>query len=116
MRAEIPPLVVDIRAHIDRLRLGMIAGSIHVPRTVLEWQFDPANGYLHAAAGDFGRPLVLVCNGGYSSSMAAANLALIGYERVADLVGGFSAWHAAGLHVAHADHVHVEPLSAPRQH
>ena len=103
-----PPLVLDTRTHTDRGRFGVIPGAVHVPRTVLEWHFDPANGYLHPAMRSFDQPLVLVCNGGYSSSLAAANLVKIGFTDVADLIGGHTAWAAAGLPVGRADHSHLD--------
>jgi rhodanese-related sulfurtransferase len=103
-----PPLVIDTRTHTDRGRAGIIAGSLHVPRTVLEWHLDPANGYRHPRVEGFHQPLVLVCNGGYSSSLAAANLVRLGFADVRDLVGGMRAWIACGLPVVTADHDHLD--------
>jgi rhodanese-related sulfurtransferase len=103
-----PPIVVDTRAHVDRRRFGVIPGAIHVPRTVLEWHLDPANGYRHPSVASLAQPLVIVCNGGYSSSLAAASLQRLGYESVADLIGGHLAWRAAGLPVEPADHSHLD--------
>jgi rhodanese-related sulfurtransferase len=103
-----PPVVVDTRTHVDRLRQGVIPGAIHVPRTVVEWHLDPANGYLHPAITSLAQPLVVVCNGGYASSLAAANLLRIGYGSVADLIGGHHAWCAAGLPVTPPDHSHLD--------
>lgn len=105
------PLVLDTRTHTDRERFGVIPSAIHVPRTVVEWHFDPANGYLHPAMRSFDQPLVLVCNGGYSSSLAAANLVRLGFTNVADLIGGHTAWVAAGLPVARPDHSHLDTPS-----
>lgn len=103
-----PPLVVDTRTHTDRTRFQVIPGSVHIPRTVLEWHLDPANGYLHPAMRSFDQPLVVVCNGGYSSSLAAANLVRLGFTDVADLIGGHTAWAAAGLPVEPPDHSHLD--------
>jgi rhodanese-related sulfurtransferase len=108
MRSFTPPLVLDTRTHVDRSRFGVIPGSVHVPRTVLEWHLDPANGYLHPAMQSFAQPLVVVCNGGYSSSLAAANLVRLGFSDVADLIGGHHAWRAAGLPVQPPDHSHLD--------
>ena len=102
------PIVVDTRTHTDRCRAGVIAGSIHIPRTVLEWHLDAANGYRHPAVTCSADPLVLVCNGGYSSSLAAANLVQIGFTDVRDLVGGMRAWLLAGLPVIAPDHAHLD--------
>lgn len=108
MQSANPPLVLDTRTHIDRGRFGVIAGSVHVPRTVLEWHLDPANGYLHPAMRSFAQPLVVVCNGGYSSSLAAANLVRLGFADVGDLIGGFLAWQSQGLPVDRPDHSHLD--------
>ena len=102
------PTVVDARTATDRARFSVIAGSIHVPRTVVEWHLDPANGYRHPAVTSFGQPLVLVCNGGYSSSLAASNLLDLGFTNVGDLIGGIRAWISAGQDVAEADHSHLD--------
>lgn len=108
LKAADGTLVLDTRTHTDRDRFGVIPASIHVPRTVVEWHFDPANGYLHPEMRSFDQPLVLVCNGGYSSSLAAANLVRLGFTNVADLIGGHTAWAAAGLPVTRPDHSHLD--------
>jgi rhodanese-related sulfurtransferase len=108
LRSPDAPTVVDTRTATDRGRFGVIAGSIHVPRTVVEWHLDPANGYRHPAVTSLDQPLVLVCNGGYSSSLAAASLLDVGFTDVADLVGGVRAWIDAGLDVGEPDHSHLD--------
>ncbi len=108
LRSDRPPLVVDTRTDTDRLRFGVIEQSIHVPLSVVEWHLDPANAYLHPAVESFDQPVVVICNGGYSSSLAAANLVRIGFTNVADLIGGFHAWSADGLPVAAPDHSHLD--------
>lgn len=91
--------VIDTRDTADRSAEGWIAGSLAVPRTVLEWRADPSaeqpDPRVHGAAG----PLVIVCNDGYSSLLAAASLHRMGYDDVGHLVGGHRAWVAAGLPV-----------------
>ncbi len=108
LASDSAPTVVDTRTATDRARFGVIAGSIHVPRTVVEWHLDPANGYRHPAVTSFDQPLVLVCNGGYSSSLAAANLLDLGFTDVGDLVGGVRAWIDAGHDVIEPDHSHLD--------
>lgn len=103
-----PPLVVDTRTQTDRARFGVIDGSIHVPRTVLEWHLDPANGYRHPAARSLEQPIVVVCNRGYSSSLGAASLVDLGFTAVADLIGGMHAWITEGRPVVPADHDHLD--------
>lgn len=108
LRRADAPTVVDTRTATDRGRFGVIAGSIHVPRTLVEWHLDPANGYRHSDVTSFDQPLVLVCNGGYSSSLAAENLLDLGFTDVGDLVGGIRAWTAAGFDVVEPDHSHLD--------
>jgi rhodanese-related sulfurtransferase len=88
-------VVLDTRTPTDREADGVIAGSLHAPRTVLEWAVDPASGYAEALAPD--ARLVVVCNEGYSSSLAARTLQELGFVDATDLVGGMQAWMAAGL-------------------
>jgi rhodanese-related sulfurtransferase len=88
-------LIVDIRATDARARDGVVPGSVHVPRTVLEWRADPDSGVANPYLA--GRTLVLLCDHGQSSSLAAATLVELGHTDVADVVGGFEAWVAEGL-------------------
>ena len=95
-------LLVDLRSHDERYRNGVIPGSIHVPRSVLEWRCDPASGFANPVVAESDRPLILVCAEGYSSSLAAASLIDLGVREVGDLDGGFAAWLADGLPVIEA--------------
>jgi rhodanese-related sulfurtransferase len=91
-------LLVDLRSQDERRREGVIPGSIHVPRSVLEWRVDPESGYANPSLG-LERQLILFCAHGYSSSLAAASLRQLGANLATDVVGGFDAWRAAGLPV-----------------
>ena len=77
-------------------------GSLHLPRTVLEWRVDPASPWRNPHVGGPERRIVILCDHGYSSSLAAAVLVELGFRNVADVVGGFEAWLAAGLPVTQA--------------
>ena len=90
-------VIVDTRQATDRATAGAIPGSVHLPRTVLEWRADPASGYSNPVLADRTRRIVVVCTDGYSSSLAAANLQRFGFARATDLIGGFVAWRNAGL-------------------
>lgn len=93
-------VVVDIRSEVQRARDGLIPGAIFHPRNVLEWRCDASSGHDDPRlSGDLGQHLILVCNEGYQSSLAAATLHELGFTRATDLVGGFQAWAAAGLPV-----------------
>jgi len=87
---------VDIRSVDERERTGVIPGSKHVPRSVLEWRADPTSEWHDPELA--GRRLCLVCAEGYASSLAAASLVALGVD-AGDLVGGFDAWLEAGLPV-----------------
>jgi rhodanese-related sulfurtransferase len=96
-RARNGSAIVDLRSHDERARDGIIPGSVHVPRSVLEWRVDPESGFSNEHITDDSLELILVCHEGYSSSLAAASVRQLGRERVADLVGGFAGWREAGL-------------------
>ena len=87
-------LLVDLRSADERERTGLIPGSRHVPRSVLEWRADPTSEWHDPQLS--GRRLVLVCGQGYSSSLAAATLVELGLD-AGDLVGGYEGWVEAGL-------------------
>ena len=102
-------LLVDVRSHEERAREGVIPGSLHVPRTVLEWRLDPESRYRNPLACDLARRIVVVCSDGFSSSLAAATLQDLGHVDATDLVGGFRTWRRAGLPVAPAPPVPDDP-------
>jgi rhodanese-related sulfurtransferase len=103
-------LLVDIRSELERARDGVIPGAVFHPRNVLEWRADPASGHSDPRlADDLHRQLIVVCHGGYQSSLAAATLQDLGFARATDLVGGFEAWKAEGLPVEPGD---TEPPGA----
>jgi rhodanese-related sulfurtransferase len=95
-------MIIDLRSNDERAATGIIPGSIHVPRSVLEWRADPDSGWSNPRIAGRQLPLVLVCAHGYSSTLAAESLAKLGFEHVGDLEGGFAAWVEAGLPVAPA--------------
>jgi rhodanese-related sulfurtransferase len=92
-------VLVDVRSESQRERDGVVPGSVFFPRNVLEWRCDPASPARDERVSDLGRQLIVMCDEGYQSSLAAANLKRLGFERAADLAGGFQAWRAAGLPV-----------------
>jgi rhodanese-related sulfurtransferase len=103
-------LLVDIRSNHARGRDGVVPGAIHVPRTVLEWRFEPGGRWRSPWAGSLDQQLVVMCQDGYSSILAAASLADLGYASVADVEGGFARWRAAGLPVTSPRSVDPEEL------
>jgi rhodanese-related sulfurtransferase len=92
-------LLVDIRSESQRERDGVVPGALYHPRNVLEWRMDPASGHDDPTVGGLDRRVIVMCDEGYQSSLAAATLRDLGFRRAADLDGGFQAWRAAGLPV-----------------
>ncbi|WP_280882854.1 rhodanese-like domain-containing protein [Streptomyces pseudovenezuelae] len=92
-------LLVDIRYAALRERDGVIPGAVVVERNELEWRLDPRGSHRLPEATGHDLRVVVICNEGYASSLAAASLHQLGLRRATDLVGGFQAWKAAGLPV-----------------
>lgn len=92
-------LLVDIRYAALRARDGVIPGALIVERNELEWRLDPLCDHRLAEATGHDLPIVVICNEGYASSLAAVSLRQLGLFRATDLDGGFQAWRAAGLPV-----------------
>ncbi|MGH9176939.1 MAG: rhodanese-like domain-containing protein [Acidimicrobiales bacterium] len=84
-------LIVDIRPVEQRVRDGELAGAVVVDRNVLEWRLDPTCPHRLPEASDPEREIVLVCNEGYASSLAAATLQQLGLRQATDLAGGYQA-------------------------
>jgi rhodanese-related sulfurtransferase len=95
-------LLIDIRSEVQRGQDGVVPGSLFVPRNVLEWRCDPSSPH-HDPRTAEDRQLILMCNEGYQSSLAAATLHQLGLTRTTDLVGGFQGWRAAGLPIVQLD-------------
>lgn len=93
--------IVDIRPEFQRRRDGEIPGAIVIERNHLEWRLDPSNDARIPEAVDTNIRWIIVCEGGYSSSLAADPLRQIGLPHSTDVIGGFRAWKAAGLPVHH---------------
>jgi rhodanese-related sulfurtransferase len=96
-------VLVDIRSDRRRAVDGVIPGSCLIDRNVLEWRLDPASPHRDPRLGRRDARVVLICDEGYQSSLAAATVQRFGCS-VSDVIGGFLAWRAAGLP--------VEPLPA----
>ena len=102
--------LIDIRADSQIAADGTIPGALVIPRNVLEWRLDPSSGHGHPRAPELDDKVILFCNEGYASSLAAATLQDLGFTRATDLDGGFQAWREAGLPVEPA------PQGADRPH
>ena len=88
--------MVDIRPAAQRAEHGDLPGALVVERNVLEWRFDPTSeAALRIADDDL--QVVVLCQEGYTSSLAAAALQDVGVHRATDVVGGYAAWVADGV-------------------
>ena len=97
-------VLVDIRPQAQRAQEGEVhpgLAPLVIERNVLEWRLDPrSEARIGLAAPD--RRVVVLCQEGYTSSLAADALLRLGLHRATDMAGGFAAWRAAGLPVADA--------------
>lgn len=92
--------VIDIRAESSREATGYIPGAIVMDRLVLEWRLDPASEQRMENGPSREDLVIIVCDEGFYSSLAARDLRDLGFRRATDVVGGFAAYAQAGLPVA----------------
>jgi rhodanese-related sulfurtransferase len=95
-------VLVDVRSQDERERQGLVPGAVHYPLSVVLWRLDPAEDTGNAKL-PLDTRVMLLCRQGYSSSLAAAQLSEIGFERATDVVGGVEAWIDAGLPIERKD-------------
>jgi rhodanese-related sulfurtransferase len=94
--------LVDIRSDPDRERDGIVPGSLHIPRTVLEWRLAADSAWRNPYAPDVDEQVIVMCDHGCSSVLAAATLVGLGFAKASDVIGGYAAWRNAGLVTAPA--------------
>jgi rhodanese-related sulfurtransferase len=92
-------VIVDVRSETQRAADGVVPGAVFYPRNVLEWRCDPDSDARDERLADLDHHLIVMCDEGYASSLAAATLQQMGFSRATDLDGGFQAWRDAGLPV-----------------
>lgn len=92
-------VLIDTRCQELRQDTGVVPSSLHIPLSVLYWRLDPTSGHDDPRIADPTRRIILMCAHGYSSSLAAATLRDLGFDRATDVEGGFEAWAGAGLPV-----------------
>lgn len=91
-------LLIDIRPEGLRRRDGVVPGALVIDRNVFEWRCDPASPWRDPEVTEPpGRQLIVMCDEGYQSSLAAAVLKGFGFDDAADVIGGFQAWRTSGL-------------------
>ncbi|HET6758389.1 MAG TPA: rhodanese-like domain-containing protein [Propionibacteriaceae bacterium] len=84
-------VVVDIRPAAQREAEGALPGALVIERNVLEWRFDPSSASRLPIA-DYDLQVILLCQEGYTSSLAACSLQDLGIHRATDVIGGYAAW------------------------
>jgi rhodanese-related sulfurtransferase len=89
--------LIDIRSDLDRERDGIVPDSLHIPRTVLEWRLAADSAWRNPSAPDVDKHVILMCDHGCSSVLAAATLVELGFAKAGDVIGGYAAWRDAGL-------------------
>jgi rhodanese-related sulfurtransferase len=94
--AEGDAALVDIRPTEQRERDGWLRGARVISRNVLEWRLDPSSEHRDPDLAVRGRRVILICDEGYQSSLAAATARRFGLDAT-DVAGGIQAWLAEGL-------------------
>lgn len=99
-------LLVDIRPDWQRAEEGEVPGALLIERNHLEWRFDPECDARLPEATGYDVQVIVLCSEGYTSSLAAAALQILGLHNATDAMGGFRAWVAQGLPVTPVhDHI-----------
>ncbi|AVT41611.1 rhodanese-like domain-containing protein [Plantactinospora sp. BB1] len=113
LAARAGAVLVDIRPAAQRAATGAIPGALLVERNVLEWRFDPRSSARLPFADRYDLPVIVLCQEGYTSSLAAAALQEIGLHQATDIVGGFVAWRGLGLPAFGPTDVYAQPETVP---
>ena len=88
-------LLIDLRDVREVKREGKIPGALHIPRGMLEFWIDPDSPYYRSEF-DMAEELILYCNKGWRSALAARTLQKMGVDNVSHLAGGMERWQADG--------------------
>jgi rhodanese-related sulfurtransferase len=95
-------ILIDIRPVEQRIRDGEVPGATAICRNVLEWRMDPASPHRDPSVSQLDRRIILICNEGYQSSLAASALQRFGLNAT-DVIGGVHGWCEAGLPTQRAE-------------
>ena len=90
-------VILDTRTYEQRRADGVIPGATVMSRNVVEWRVDPTSGWEDAEVVGRTGPVIVMCDEGFASSLAAATLVDLGIDDAVDMIGGYQAWKAAGL-------------------
>ena len=89
LRSDTPPVVIDVRDP-DEYREGHIEAATNISRGFLEFRIG-------ATVTDSATPIILYCQTGLRSMLAAKALHELGYTSVINLQGGYQKWAQSGL-------------------
>ena len=89
-------IFVDIRDIRELERDGTISESVHAPRGMLEFWFDPESKYHREVFGDENKTYVLFCAAAWRSALATKTLQDMGFSNVVHFSGGFGGWKEGG--------------------
>jgi rhodanese-related sulfurtransferase len=101
-------LLIDIRPVEQRQRDGLVPGAAIVDRNILEWRLDPGGKHRNPKLARRDRRIILICDEGYQSVLAAATLRRFGLDSC-DVIEGVQGWMAAGLPLEPTRAQSVEP-------
>jgi rhodanese-related sulfurtransferase len=93
--------IVDIRPIEQRRRDGEVPGAHVIARNVLEWRLDPRGSHRDPEVAKASGQVIVMCDEGYQSSLAAATLRRLGLDAT-DMIGGVQAWRAERLPLVNA--------------
>src|SRR5262249_27650019 len=85
---------VDIRPQAQRAVEGVVPGTLHLERNVLEWRLDPGSEARLPQATGYDQQVIVMCSQGYASSLAAPSRPDIGLAHATDLAG--ASWPGPG--------------------
>ena len=103
-------VILDTRTYEQRHEHGVIPGAIVMSRNIVEWRVDPTSGWEDPEVVTRTGPVIVMCDEGFASSLAAATLVDLGIDDAGDMIGGYQAWKAAGLPVAEAGETPPAPF------
>jgi rhodanese-related sulfurtransferase len=93
-------VLIDIRPTEQRDRDGFVPGAHVIPRNGLEWRLDPSSANRDSEVACLDCRVLVICDEGYQSSLAAANLRRFGLDS-GDVIGGVQLWRREGLELRH---------------
>ena len=91
--------MIDVRTREQIDGDGHVPAALEISLNVLEWRLDPDSAARHPAAPLLEQTVIVLCDEGYCSSLAAGRLQDLGFHAATDVVGGFRAWKRMGLPV-----------------